>query len=409
MKPILSIAYLTTTYPAVSHTFIRRELLEIERRGHKVTRLALRKSKISLVDPSDLEEERKTFYFMSQPLFVHIAAVLGTLIMHPISFFRALALTVKTGRLSDRSWFRHIAYFIEACTFFHILRKNSVQHIHVHFGTNAAAVARLISRISVQTYSFTVHGPAEFDAAIGFDLSGKIQDSLFVVAISYFCSAQLRRWTSPKDWDKIKIIRCTVGNDFFNSDQPIDEANKTFVCVGRLAPQKGQLILIDAFASLLDTGIKANLILVGDGDLRNEIEKRILKYNIKERVKITGFVSESEVRRYISLSRALVLPSFAEGLPMVIMESFALGRPVVSTYIAAIPELVFPGKTGWLVPAANVDELRKTMETVLDTHPDQLHEMAMKGREVTLNNHYTQTEVNRLEKLFIQEISGEHA
>ncbi|MHA1572540.1 MAG: colanic acid biosynthesis glycosyltransferase WcaL, partial [Alphaproteobacteria bacterium] len=148
----------------------------------------------------------------------------------------ALRTTLGMGKKSDRGLLRHLAYLVEACHLLGVAGRAGVQHVHVHFGTNAAAVARLIRRLGGPTYGFTVHGPTELDAPIGFDLRGKISDAAFVVAISDFCRAQLYRWSDPGDWHKIHVVRCTVGEEFFDAAAPLDPASHTFVSIGRLAP-----------------------------------------------------------------------------------------------------------------------------------------------------------------------------
>lgn len=398
----LKLAYLTTTYPSVSHTFIRRELREIEQRGHSVLRLAIRRPDHVLVDPLDQEEAAKTVHCLSQPAWMHALSLIRTAFSSPGRFLNALGVTIAMGLRSDRGVFRHLAYLVEACTLMGILRQHGIQHIHVHFGTNSATVARLIRRCGGPGYSFTVHGPTEFDSAIAFDLRGKITDAAFVVAITDFCSAQLRRWCDPEEWTKIHIVHCTVGDDFFNAAEPIPPDTRTFSCVGRLTPQKGQLVLLEAFAQLLEKGHDVRLVLVGDGELRPVIEEKIAAKGLEKNVTITGYVSEEEVRQYIASSRALVLPSFAEGLPMVIMEAFAVGRPVISTYVAGIPELVRPRENGWLVPAGNVEHLVAAMVDALEAPPERLAEMAAQGRDLTYLKHRTATEGDRLEKILFR-------
>lgn len=402
----LKLAYLTTKYPSVSHTFIRRELREIERRGHSVLRLAIRQSDSALVDPLDKEEADKTIHCLSKSVWHHLWAVILVATKRPIRFLDAIRVTIRMGHLSDRGVMKHIAYLIEACTFLGILENHKIQHVHVHFGTNAATVARLIKRFGGPGYSFTVHGPTEFDSAIGFDLQGKIADATFVLAITDYCSAQLRRWSVPSDWKKIHVMHCTVGDDFFDAFEPLDPASRTFTCVGRLTPQKGQLTLIDAFVQLITAGYDAHLVFVGDGELRTAIEQKISSAGLEERITITGYVSEFEVRRHITASRIMVLPSFAEGLPMVIMEAFAVGRPVISTYIAGIPELVLPEQNGWLVPAGNTEKLATALIEALETPARRLEEMAAIGRDLTFQHHSTVSEGDRLEKLLFQYVDN---
>lgn len=394
------IAYLTTTYPFVSHTFIRRELRELESRGHKVLRIAIRKPKTQSIDPLDHEEGTKTLHCLSLPFLQHIKNLFHTVLSSPVKFFRAFLVTFKMGMKGKHNLHKHFAYLIEACTLFQITKERQIQHIHAHFGTNPSTIARLIYHLGGPRYSFTVHGPAEFDDPIGYDLPGKISDAAFVIAITDFCSAQLRRWSNPEDWHKVQVVHCTVGDDFFKAAHPLNSESRIFVCVGRLSPQKGQLVLIDAFTRLRAKGYDAKLIFVGDGELRPIMEKKILSANLQEHIKITGYVSEKEVRKYITKCRVMVLPSFAEGLPMVIMEAFAIGRPVISTYIAGIPELVRSGENGWLVPAGNTEALVDTLANALDTPAEKLEEMASSGRELTNNKHHTTREGDRLEKIF---------
>ena len=395
----MKLSYLTTKYPSVSHTFIRRELREIERRGHSVLRLAIRKTDAILADPLDQEEELKTIHCLALPAWHHVKSLVLCLISRPVHFFSAFYTTINMGRRSNRGILRHIAYLIEACTLLTIIRKHDIQHVHTHFGTNSTAVARLIRRLGGPGYSFTVHGPDEFDAPVALDLRGKISEATFVVAITDYCSAQLMRWSNYTDWEKIHVVHCMVGDDFFSNAEPVPPDSNTFVCIGRLATQKAHVILIEAFQKLIASGRDAKLILVGDGELRPVIEEKIKAYALEDYVHITGYVSDQEVRRYIKMSRALVLPSFAEGLPMVIMESFAVGRPVITTYIAGIPELVEPNKNGWLVPAGNVTKLTDAMIDALDTPIDRLSEMAEMGRNSTFQQHYTTTVGDHLENL----------
>jgi len=400
-QPSPNIAYLATKYPAVSHTFIRRELMEIERQGHPVLRLAIRKADADPVDPLDKQENAKTLHCLSQPIGRLLPAQLLTICTRPLKFVRALALAVRMGWRSDRGLLRHLAYLGEAAYLLQVLRGEAIDHLHAHFGTNSAAVARLIHRLGGPRYSFTVHGPDEFDAPRSLDLPGKVADAAFVVAISDFGAAQLRRWTSTENWAKIHVVRCTVGDDFFADAQPIDEHCNTLVCVGRLCPQKGQLLLIDAMAKLVGDGVDLRLVLAGDGEMRSLVEQRIDQAHLRDRVEITGWISEAHVRRHILAARAFVLPSFAEGLPMVIMEAFALGRPVISTYVAGIPELVRPEENGWLVPAGNAGELAAAMADAMHRPVEKLQAMGNNGRDRVLKRHYLPNEVAKLETLFV--------
>lgn len=392
-EPPLRLAYLTTTYPEVSHTFIRREIQELEARGHRVERLSVREPGSELVDPLDRAERERTWYCLRRlprELAFALPRDLGR-------FLSALRTTIEMARVSHRGWLVGFAYLLEALVVKRRLDSLGVQHLHVHFGTNAAAVARLVRRLGGPPYSLTVHGPAELDAAIGFSLGGKIEDAEFVVAISDYCGAQLRRWVGPEHWHKIRVVRCAVEERLFEQATPVDPDSRTVVCVGRLTAQKGQLLLLEALRLLVRDGVDLRLVLAGDGEMRPEIEQRIAEFGLGDRVEITGWIDSGEVVRRLRSARAMVLPSFAEGLPVVIMEALALERPVLSTYIAGIPELVEPGESGWLVPAGNAVALARALRDVMETPAERLDAMGRAGARAVRARHLLPVEVSRLE------------
>jgi colanic acid/amylovoran biosynthesis glycosyltransferase len=393
----MRLAYLATAYPYASQTFIRREILELERRGHTVLRVGIRRG--PSVDPIDKSEGDRAFILLEQGAFAIALAVLRTALQHPGPFARMLRVAWQMQQRSDRGWLRHVAYVAEACVLLRHLRANGVRHLHVHFGTNAASVARLLHHLEGPCYSMTVHGPEEFDGAIGHSLGPKVEDAVFTAAITSFARAQQLRWVAIEHWSRIHIVRCTVGD---HSEQPVEGIrpdNPTLVSVGRLAPEKGQPLLIDAMARLRTEGVEARLLLVGDGPLRGALEQQIAEASLGDRVRITGWVSDKEVHQFLVDARALVSASFAEGLPVVIMEALAAARPVIATYIAGIPELVVPGESGWLVPAGDVDALTAALRDALRMPTAKLDAMGRTGRDRVLRNHSTATEVDTLEGL----------
>lgn len=394
----LAIAYLTTEYPKVSHTFIRREIAELERLGWSIRRVAIRGGG-EVRDPADRAEVERTFVCLDQPAHRFARAGFATLVRHPLRTLGALRTALAMHRRSERGLVRHLAYLAEACVLRGELARSGVEHVHVHFGTNAAAVARLIMRLGGPSYSMTVHGPDEFDAPIGLSLGDKIADARFVAAISDYCVAQLRRWAAPADWPRIQVVRCAVGGAFLDPPAPVAPASRTLLCIGRLSAQKGHLVLLDAAARLAGDGVDFELVLAGDGEMRAAVEQRIAAHRLDASVRITGWVDEAEVRELLRGARALVQPSFAEGLPVVMMEALAMGRPVIASSIAGVPELVRPGENGWLVPAANVDELVDAMREALEMPPAALDEMGRAGRARVLARHRGETEAATLSAL----------
>ncbi len=390
------VAYFTNQYPKVSHSFIRREILALERIGYQVSRFALRGWDENLVDPEDLNEQKKTRYVLKAGLPALFVQGLHVLMMAPGGFFRALLSSVTLGYRSDRPLPVHLIYFLEACLLYKWVMHDEIEHIHGHFGTNPAEVIMLVKMIGGPEYSFTVHGPEEFDRPRFLKLEEKIKTSKFVVAISSFGRSQLFRTLGYEDWHKVKEVHCGLDAEFYNKNKSAVPDNNRLVCVGRLCEQKGQLLLIDAIHRLKNKGVEIQLVLAGDGELRGEVEHLIRKYELSGNVVITGWISSDQVRDELLNSRALVLPSFAEGLPVVIMEAMSLRRPVLSTHIAGIPELVQSGTNGWLFPAGSVDSLVEAIENCLNTPIEKLEGMSESGFERVVARHNVDVEAAKL-------------
>ena len=196
------------------------------------------------------------------------------------------------------------------------------------------------------------------------------------------------------------MVHCGLEPAFFDAPVSPPPAVRRLVCVGRLCEQKGQLLLIEAARRLVAQGVDFELVLVGDGEMRGEIEALIKRYKLQATCASPAGSAASRCASEILAARALVLPSFAEGLPVVIMEAMALRRPVISTFVAGIPELVSPGEHGWLVPAGDVEALVETMRTCLESPPDMITRMGNAARERVLAQHDVDTEVTKLQKLF---------
>jgi colanic acid/amylovoran biosynthesis glycosyltransferase len=393
----LRIAYFINHYPKVSHSFVRREILALERQGFIVQRIALRGWQDSLPDEEDLQEQKRTHYVLRGGLLSLLLPVVRAMLRAPARFFAATALAVRMSRDSERPLPYHLIYVAEACRILAWLRAFGGVRLHAHFGTNSAEVAMLVRALGGPPYSFTVHGPDEFLRPIG--LEEKIHRSAFVVAISSFGRSQLFLRARHADWAKIKIVHCGLEKSFYEAASPALGPPR-LICVGRLCEAKGQLLLIEAAALLASKGIFFELVLAGDGPMRKEIEELVREYGLAERVRITGWISSGQVRAEILAARALVLPSFAEGLPVVIMEAMALRRPVLSTYVAGIPELVRHGQEGWLFPAGSVSELAEAMQACLASSVDDLRRIGDAAQSRVLVRHSVDTEAGKLAELF---------
>jgi glycosyltransferase involved in cell wall biosynthesis len=394
----LKIAYLVNQYPMVSHSFIRREILALEAHGFEVARIALRGWSEELPDPVDRNEQARTRYVLRRGIIPVLIDALRVMVRSPPRFVRALRQAVRMGWRSDRPLPYHLIYLAEACRVLRWVHRSDCARVHAHFGTNSAEVAMLTRLLGGPEYSFTVHGPDEFMAPMGLD--EKIHHAAFVVAVSCFGRSQLYLRSRYGDWPKIQVVHCGVESSFHDQTSGAASADPRLVCVGRLCEAKGQLLLIEAVARLMRVGIECELVLAGDGPLRGEIEALIRRFDLGSRVRVTGWISSHRVRAEILAARALILPSFAEGLPVVLMEAMALRRPVLSTYVAGIPELVIPGENGWLVPAGSVEDLVVAMANCLSTHPAELSRMGESGYARVLARHSIDQESAKLAALF---------
>ena len=396
----MKIAYFVNQYPKVSHSFIRREIVALETQGFPIERFALRGWDGDLVDQEDVAERGRTAYVLGHGLLPVILAFLRELTVNTRAMLHGLRWTVRLARYSDRSLLRHVVSLAEAAWLKVRLISLGISHVHAHFGTNSAEVVMLCHALGGPTYSFTVHGPEEFDRPAALHLREKIEHSRFVVAISSFGRSQLYRWVDRAHWPKIKVVHCGLERPFHEVAPVPVAAERRLVCVGRLCEQKGQLLLIEAAHLLSERGHQFELVLAGDGEMRPAIEAGIARYGLGDKVRITGWISSDQVRAELLAARAMVLPSFAEGLPVVIMEAMALRRPVLTTYVAGIPELVEDGRNGWLFPAGSVEELADVMANCLSMDLDQLQVMGDAARERVLQRHDIDTEVAKLARHF---------
>ena len=384
----MRIAYLVNCYPAVSHSFIRREIAAIEEAGGTILRFSVRSANLAaLPDARDRLEYDKTTVILSQHWLRLIFGMLGKMVSSPGRFYEAIriAFAHSTFRMSDV--IRRVAYIAEASWLTTQLIENKISHLHTHFGTNSAMVARLSRKLGGPPYSFTVHGPDEFDKPVEIDLKGKVADSAFCVAISSFGRGQLMRWSDLADWKMIEVVRCGVDDDFLRKRQssPISD-NPRFCAVARLSGQKGIPLLVEAAARVKKEGHLFTIELIGDGEMRDQIDEMIKRYDVQDTVIVTGWANSEEIVQRLLNAKAMVLPSFAEGLPVVIMEALALERPVIVTAIAGTPELV-NNDCGWLIPSGSVDALADAMISALQSSSRELGAMGVIGRKRVLEFH----------------------
>lgn len=383
----MKVAYLINQYPKVSHAFIRREIQAVEAAGVEVFRCSVRRSAEGLMDVADRAEAERTHVLLDGGTWALLGALMAALLRTPLRLIRTCGRAWTLGRRSPRGVLRHVIYLAEACLLVRWLRREGIEHVHAHFGTNTTTVALLAHELSGVRFSFTAHGPEEFDGAWAWSLRDKIERASFVVAVSHFGRSQLLRQCGLPYWSRVHVVRCGVDGAFL--DHPAQDLpnERRLISIGRLSEQKGQLLLIEALARVREAGRSVRLTLIGDGEMRAQVVEAIARAGLGASVQLVGAADSQTIRRALDESSVMVLPSFAEGLPVVIMEALARSRPVLSTYVAGIPELVQAGRNGWLVPAGSVDALSAAIIEVLDAPTEQLQRWGEFGRACVAEQH----------------------
>ncbi|MDS9466346.1 glycosyltransferase family 4 protein [Paracoccus sp. MBLB3053] len=355
-----------------------------------------------LSDPADLEEHELT----ERILDIGGRGLLAGLSAHALhnrqGLAGALSLAKKRAAGGESSLPRQIIYLAEGARLASRAKELGLDHIHAHFGTNSARVASYARMLGGPSFSFTVHGPEEFDRPEALDLSGKLALAEFCVTVSSFGRSQMLRWARSDDIGKVKVVHCGLDLNHWKSPPALPDGPLHLVAVGRFAEQKGFGLLIRAFAQAWKADPSLRLSLVGDGELRREIETIISSERMTQAVRLLGWQDEAGVRTAMDAAHALVTPSFAEGLPVVIMEAMARGRPVISTYIAGIPELVRPGREGWLVPAGDSESLAEAMLAAAATSRERMAQMGQSALQRVAQRHDIARSAEILSQLFIR-------
>jgi colanic acid/amylovoran biosynthesis glycosyltransferase len=397
----MKLAYLLNSYPMTSTTFIRREIAAIERAGVPVKRFAVRHWSERLVDPQDMSERGRTEYLLTGKSGRLMGGLARHALLHPRSFGEALEALGEIKRAAGSGFVRHSAYLAQAIRLRKRCLELGIDHVHAHFSTNAATVAMLCHLLGGPRYSFTVHGPDELDELAANSVTDKVQHAAHVVAISQYCRDRLCAHLPEHLWRKVRVVPCGVDLSDYPAEPGPPPMSARLLSVGRLCPQKGQVEIPAAIASLASKHPGLSVVLIGDGESRAAIEREVTGTGTGGRVKLLGWRTNAEVRRRIGETRAVLLPSHAEGLPIVIMEAFAMGRPVIATRIAGIPELV-DEKCGWLVEPGDAGGLAGAITAAMAANRTALAKMGREGRKRVAARHDIDRIAARLIALFEQ-------
>lgn len=379
----MRLAYLATHYPAVSHTFILREVRALRSRGIEVETISIHRAKPEeLLAAVDREEAERTLSILPPNWLRLIAAHLRALLRAPSRYLDTLGFAVARANpgVRGRAW--GLFYFAEAVTVWDGARRRGIRHLHAIFADGASDVALLVCRYGGEgwSWSLAIHGPVEFYDVYRNNLAGKLAEARFALAISDFGRSQLMTQVPEERWSDIHVVRCGLDPGAFTAVEHQESEFFDVLCVGRLVHLKGQSLLIEACAQLRENGIPARVTLVGRGPKRSDLEELCRQNGVQDSVVFTGAVGQDDLRSLFATADVLCLPSFAEGLPVVLMEAMAYGVPVITTRIMGTPELVEDGITGLLVPPGRVDALSAAL-TRLWNDPGLCRELAQAGHE----------------------------
>jgi len=395
------LGYLTSRYPAVSHTFILREIGQLREAGFEIHSASVNKPDrgVDEMTADEIEEARGTYYLKAHGVRGALLAHLWGL-SHPLSYLRGLVYGLRFGGWNLKHGLFGFFYFTEALMLARWMAARRLTHLHVHFATAVANIALMLKQISPAGVSITIHGPDEFYDVPGQKLMEKIAAADFFVCIGRFARSQMMKLSSADQWDKFEI--CPLGVDVANYNPERAERGSepfTILCVGRLTPAKGQHILIDACATLRDWGREFRLVIVGAGPDEQSLKASVAARGLAQQVRFTGALNQDEVRAWYRQSDVFALPSFAEGIPVVLMEAMASGVPCVTTRITGIPELIRDGIDGLLVTPSDAQELADTLATLMDDS-ELRRELGEAGR-VRVGEHYNLSDnVARLGRIF---------
>lgn len=403
MQDPTRIAYLTALYPAVSHTFILREVEGLRALGLDVVTVSVRHpGSEHLRGAAEQAAAGSTFYILKAARQgLTFPKALWAALARPGRLARAVRLAWRTRAPGLRAGLYQAFYLAEALVLARHLEKQGVTHLHSHFAQSSATVAMLAAKVADVPFSFTLHGPADLYEPQRWHLKQKIAQAAFVACISHFARAQGMLFSNPADWDRLRIIHCGVVPEIYaQTSTETDRLPGTeLLFVGRLAPVKGLRVLLAALARARETHPGLRLTIVGDGEDRAHLEH--LAKPMGEAVRFTGYLSQTEVAQRLAQADAFVLPSFAEGLPVVLMEALAAGKTAIAPRVAGVAELIEDGRTGYLIHAGDVDGLTQALEQ-LAADPDAGKALGAAGRDVVRAEFDARIEAARIGRLFLE-------
>ena len=404
----IRMAYLVSEYPAVSHTFILREVQRLRRANFEIhtASINLTDHPLSGMTAEEQAEAAGTFYVKREGIHGAIKAHTKVLLSTPASYLMGFCFALSLGGSDLRRLALAVCYFVEAVILGRWMESRGLRHLHVHFANAASTVGLIASRTFPIEFSLTVHGPDEFYDAPGLRLAEKMAGASFACCIGQFARSQLMKVSPAVEWSKFEVGPLGVDPRLF-MPRPFRCRPDTIeiLCVGRLVPGKGQYILLSAIERLVKSYANVRLRLVGDGPDREGLERAIASKGLGRYVTLEGSVNQDRIRDYYRQADIFVLPSFAEGIPVVLMEAMAMEVPCISTFVAGIPELVRNEIDGILIPPSDEQELALSIGRLIDD-PNLRRRLGAAGRQRVIEKYDLDQNVARLAEIFADRIGG---
>jgi glycosyltransferase involved in cell wall biosynthesis len=360
--------YLVSRYPAVSHTFILREVEALRRQGFVIETASINEPDQAPQDmpAREREEAARTYYVKAHGLAGALAAHAVALWQRPIAWLAGLVYALRLGGTDLRRVALGVGYFTEAVMIGRWMRANELAHLHVHFATAAASVGLCVKKVFGTSLSLMIHGPDEFDDVRGQSLAEKIARADFLFCIGSFARSQAMRLSDPSHWRKIDIARLGVDTASYAPRAARTAGAFHILCVGRLVAAKGQYVLVEAARRLAADRRRFRVTIVGAGPDERGLRAAIRDAGLEQHVTLAGALNQDQVRQLYGEADAFVLPSFAEGIPVVLMEAMASGVPCVTTRITGIPELIRSDEEGLLVAPSDADALAASITRLIN-------------------------------------------
>lgn len=388
------LAYLNSHYPALSHTFIQREVEALRERGLEIHTFSVRpfNEQGGLLSASMQREFETTKVLLDGDVRGWVSAHLGVFLRHPVAWARTLAKALRSGHSTLRGRVWQVFYFGESVVLYTAMRAKGLRHVHVHHANVGGDVARLachlgtlIDGADTWRWSITIHGSAEFEYPEQWDVANKVREASRVSAISDFCRAQLMRLVEVEHWDKIEKVHMAVDPARFAPDGVREhDGPLRLLAVGRLVDLKGFPMLVDAVAELNRRGIPTEARIVGSGPIADKLQRTIERRGLADRVTLMGPIGEDDIVEQYRWADVFVSASFLEGLPVVLMEAMATAMPVISTQVGAVSELIEEGESGLVIPPARADALVEAIAHLVEIGPSGRAAMGERARAKVL-------------------------